>query len=114
MDHSSQATITRFTVPDGQCKSMKEALYCLIKELCQLTFIDIVKIPLALIICHVVSTITGFVPEQKRIFRLIQTKDYYKELIADTIKGWYLNRHINYLEKVNKFYNYQEVSLINW
>jgi hypothetical protein len=43
-------------------------------------------------VCHVGSTLTGFIPEKKKVFRLKLTKDHHEEMMADTIKDWLLNR----------------------
>jgi hypothetical protein len=52
-----------------------------------------------LIVCHVGSTLMGFVPETKWVFRSKSTKDYHEEMMADTFKDWFFNRFINYFEE---------------
>jgi transposase len=52
-----------------------------------------------LIVCHVGSALTGFIPESKWVFRSKSTKDYHEKMMADTFKYWFLNRFINYLEE---------------
>lgn len=55
-----------------------------------------------LIICHVGSAKTGFIPESKWVFRSQpknKVSDYHSEMSADTFKEWFVNRFLNYLEE---------------
>lgn len=61
------------------------------------------KVPLGkggrLIVCHVGSAETGFVPGSKWVFRSKKTSDYHEEMTAQSFRDWFLNRFLNHLEE---------------
>lgn len=52
-----------------------------------------------LIVCHVGSAKTGFIPDSKWVFRSRKTSDYHDEMTASTFKEWFVNRFLNYLDE---------------
>ena len=53
-----------------------------------------------LIVCHVGSAKTGFIPESKWVFRSRKSDtDYHSEMNAQSFKDWFQNKFLNFLEE---------------